>query len=142
MVYMATARSRSVISLQLDVGSRISLARSAMGRAYLAACGAEERAELLSAIEKRAGAEKWPALRDGFADASEQIARRGFYLNAGEWQAGVNAVSVPFQSGRGNMPLLAFNLVGPANYLSAEKLENECGPKLLKMVKLLSENVI
>jgi DNA-binding IclR family transcriptional regulator len=142
MIYLAAARSRSVISLQLDVGSRISLGRSAMGRAYMAACSAQEKAELLSAIEMRAGPERWPALRDGIEDANEQIARRGFYLNTGEWQTGVNSVSVPFASGRENAPLLAFNLGGPANYLSVEKLENECGPKLLKMVNLLRNSRI
>jgi DNA-binding IclR family transcriptional regulator len=142
MIYLAAARSRSVISLQLDVGSRISLGRSAMGRAYMAACSAQEKAELLSAIEMRAGPERWPALRDGIEDANQQIARRGFYLNTGEWQTGVNSVSVPFASGRENAPLLAFNLGGPANYLSVEKLENECGPKLLKMVNLLRSSRI
>lgn len=142
MIYLAAARSRSVISLQLGVGSRISLARSAMGRAYLAACDPEERAELMAAIEDRTGPEAWPRMRDGIEDAARQIAERGFYANFGEWQPGVHAVSVPFRSMQSNTPLLAFNLGGPASYLPKDRLVEEFGPRLVKLARTLSQSAI
>lgn len=142
MIYLAAARSRSVISLQLGVGSRISLARSAMGRAYLAGCQGEEKAELMDAIEERTGPEDWPKMRDGILDAEEQVATKGFYANIGEWQPGVHSVAVPFRSMQNNTPLLAFNLGGPANYLPKDRLINEFGPKLAEMVGTLSQSAI
>lgn len=142
MIYLASARSRSVIALQLDVGSRISLARSAMGRAYLAACPDDEREEMLEAIESHAGPEKWLDLRDGIKRAQDQIAKRGFYINLGEWQPGVSSVAVPFQSLQPSVPLLSFNLGGPTPYLPADRLENEFGPKLVELVKILSQSAI
>ncbi len=142
MIYLAAARSRSVISLQLGVGSRISLARSAMGRAYLAGCKDEERAELMEAIEERTGPEDWPKMHDGILDAEQQIAENGFYANIGEWQPGVHSVAVPFRSMRNNSPLLAFNLGGPANYLPKDRLINDFGPKLAEMVGTLSQSAI
>ncbi|WP_372884563.1 IclR family transcriptional regulator [Shimia sp.] len=143
MIYLATARSRSVISLQLDVGSRISLARSAMGRAYIAACGAEEKEEILASIRDHAAPEDWPALRDGIAQAAEEIASRGFYANLGDWQPNVHSVAVPFRSYKGgDTPLLAFNLGGPANYLPKDKLVGEFGPKLRELVKTLEQSMI
>ena len=36
MLYVAESHSRGPVSLQLRAGSRISMARSSMGRAYLA----------------------------------------------------------------------------------------------------------
>lgn len=141
MIYLASARSRSIIALQLDVGSRISLARSAMGRAYLAACPEDEREELLESIERQAGPEKWLDLRDGIKRAQDQIAKRGFYANIGEWQPGVSSVAVPFRSTQPARPLLAFNLGGPSPYLPPDRLENEFGPKLVELVTVLSQSV-
>ncbi len=139
MTYVACARSAGVISLQLNVGSRISLARSAMGRAYIAACEPEERAEILARTEARYGAE-WPRIRDGIEDAQRQIAERGFYANIREWQSDVHSIAVPYRAPRGDAPLLCFNLGGPAYVLPRERLENELGPKLLEMVNTVSRN--
>ena len=139
MIYLAAARSPGVIALQLGVGSRISLARSAMGRAWLAACEPDERAGLLAEIEHNAGPEAWPRLRDGIALAGEQIAARGFYANIGEWQPGVNSVAVPFRVAAGNMPLMAFNLGGSSAYLPRDRLESVFGPKLVGLVDRLSQ---
>lgn len=139
MIYLASARAPGVISLQLGVGSRISLARSAIGRAYIAACDTDEREELLAGIEAHAGPEKWPALRDGIAQAAEEIATRGFYANLGDWQANVHSVSVPFRSLQRDTPLIAFNLGGLANLLPKEKLENEFGPRLAELARTLQQ---
>ncbi len=138
MSYIAAARAkRGMISLQLNVGSRISLARSAMGRAYIAGCGTAERAQILDRIAERSPAD-WPALRDGIADAAEQIAARGFYVNIAQWQPDVNSVAVPYRSPQGDMPLLAFTLGGPAFVMSRARLQEELGPKLLALVNTMA----
>lgn len=129
MTYLACARSVGVISLQLGVGSRISLARSAMGRAYIAGTSETERADILQKVDKRT-----PHIRKSIEEACEQIAHRGFYANIGEWQPDVNSISVPFRSPDKNTPMMAFNLGGPAVRLPREKLENEFGPKLVELV--------
>lgn len=142
MTYLAAARSRSVISLQLDVGSRISLARSAMGRAYIAACAPEEKTELLDGIKQRTEPGIWPSIRDGISRAEDEIAARGFYANIGEWQPGVNAVAVPFRSKQSNAPLMAFNLGGPATYLHKDDVIDRFGPRLVEMVHTLRQSAI
>ncbi|WP_204115229.1 IclR family transcriptional regulator [Shimia biformata] len=142
MIYLATARSRGVISLQLDVGSRISLARSAMGRAYIAAAEPEERDEILAAVEENAGPEKWPELKAGIDQAAEEIATRGFYANLGDWQPHVHSVAVPFRSHQRDVPLMAFNLGGPSNYLPKEKLIEDFGPRLRDLASMLTKSTI
>ncbi len=140
MTYLACARARGIIALQLGVGSRISLARSAMGRAYLAACPEAERAEFLVQAEANADPDKWPTIRDGITRAAEQIETRGFYANFGEWQPGVHSVSVPFRSPDGETPLLAVNLGGPSTYLPKDKLEKKFAPKLVELVRTLTQS--
>ncbi|WP_230799458.1 IclR family transcriptional regulator [Seohaeicola saemankumensis] len=136
MTYVACARAvRGMISLQLNVGSRISLARSAMGRAYIAGTSETEREQIIEMIRERTAPEHWPRIRDEIADAAEQIRTRGFYANIGGWQSDVNSVAVPYRSPQGDVPMLAFNLGGPAYILSRERIETEFGPRLLEMVQ-------
>ena len=133
MTYLACARSSGMVSLQLNVGSRISLARSGMGRAYIAGLPEAERSDLLVAIKERSEPKQWPALRDGIQDAVEQVQARGFYLNLGEWQKEVYSVGVPFRPLQNDMPLMAFNCGGPSYILPKERLEKELGPKLVAL---------
>ncbi len=102
-----------------------------MGRAYIAASPPDEKAALLEGIERRTDPSLWPSIHAGFARAEEEIATRGFYGNIGEWQPGVNAVAVPFQSKQGNTPLMAFNLGGPASYLPKDEMLGTYGPRLV-----------
>ena len=140
MTYVACAKSRSVVSLQLGVGSRISLARSAMGRAYLAGCSEEERAEALEDLERHADPDLWPSIRAGIDDARAQIEDRGFYANLEKWHTGVNAVAVPFRS-QSDEPLMAFNLGGPASFLPQDRLIGEFGPRLVALAETMSHRV-
>lgn len=138
MTYIACARSEGIITLQLGVGSRISLARSAMGRAYIAGAGDEERKSLLEAIRDSVGEAKWPRIEDAILDAIEQVQTQGFYGNVGGWHGDINAVAAPFRSASGETPLLAFNCGGPAYLWSEEKLFNEIGPDLVELVNTVN----
>ncbi|MBL4598746.1 MAG: IclR family transcriptional regulator [Rhizobiaceae bacterium] len=134
MTYLACARSVGLISLQLSVGSRISLSRSALGRAYIAGTTQDERDEILISIEERGDADFAQLMKGAIVEAQDQIGAKGFYMNIGGWQPDVNSVAVPYRSPDGNIPMMSFNLGGPAYNLPKEKLELEFGPKLVEMV--------
>ncbi len=138
MTYIAAARSKGVISLQLSVGSRISLARSAMGRAYIAGTTETERAEIIERIKERTEPDRLQEILDGIEDACEQVRTRGFYCNIGGWQRDVHAVSVPYRSQQPDTPMLAFNLGGYGFSLTKDRLENDLGPKLVNLVNMVS----
>ncbi|WP_238367546.1 IclR family transcriptional regulator [Mesobacterium pallidum] len=137
MTYVAAARSPGLVALTLNVGSRISLARSSMGRAYLAAMEPERRETVLKMLAEHYGPEKWAEVLPGIEDAQRQIRTRGFYLNAGDWHAGVNSVGVPFRSPRPDTPLLAFNIGAPSYFLPRDELERKWGPRLMDMVRMI-----
>ena len=139
MTYLACARTRSVIQLQLGVGSRISLARSAMGRAWLAACPAEERKLILQDLRRHSPKDTWPMIAKGIEEAAQQIAERGFYANIGEWQPNIHAVAVPLRRRDPSAPLLALNLGGPSAYLPKDRLIGEFGPKLVELAQALRQ---
>ncbi|PCI05176.1 MAG: IclR family transcriptional regulator [Hyphomicrobiales bacterium] len=141
MAYLACARSVGFLSLQLSVGSRISLPRSAMGRAYTARTSEEERSEILKQIDARGDADYAKLMRDSIDEAHKQIEDRGFYTNIGGWQPDVNSVAVPFRPLDGNTPMMSFTLGGAAYSLPKERMETELGPKLVEMVNKIGRIV-
>lgn len=137
MVYIGHCRSgESQVGVRLDVGSRVPMATSAMGRAYLAALSEAEREEIYEHIRPKAGA-NWPKLKGAIEDGIEQVARHGFAMSVGDWQADINGVGVPFVPDDGS-GTLAFNCGAPAFLLDRDRLQNDLGPRLVAMVRSIS----
>jgi DNA-binding IclR family transcriptional regulator len=135
VLYVECAHGKAAISLTLDVGSRISIATSAMGRAFLAACREEERAPILreiAALDEVA----WPRIRAGIDKAVEDHRTLGCSTSFGEWQENVNAIAVGFQPG-GGLPPMSVNCGGPAAALSPDFLLAEVRPRLIALVRRL-----
>lgn len=129
MIYAEACRSRYTMSLRYDVGTRIPIAVTAMGRAYLAALPERERHYLMGHLERRYGA-RWPEVRSGIEQAVEDVARRGFCTSFGEWQVDVFAVGVPLHL-RDGSDLMAINCGGPGFLVRPPRLLEEIGPRLV-----------
>src|SRR3977135_1784078 len=89
MIYFGQSRGMT-LGVQLDVGSRIPIATTAMGRAYLWALPDEERTTLLRDLREHYG-NRWPRMRDGIERAGETIEKLGFAISAGGWGGGGHA---------------------------------------------------
>ncbi|MCS8281961.1 IclR family transcriptional regulator [Pseudomonas aeruginosa] len=131
MVYLDVVHGEANLTMRRQVGSHLSLHRSAIGRACLAAMPEDEREFILGHIRKR-HPEDWPEVRKGLERAFRDYADYGFCLSLGEWQRDVNAVGVALHHESNG--LLAFNCGGPSFHLKREKLEDDIGPRLLHMV--------
>ncbi|HCE6769633.1 TPA: IclR family transcriptional regulator [Pseudomonas aeruginosa] len=131
MVYLDVVHGEANLTMRRQVGSHLSLHRSAIGRACLAAMPEDEREFILGHIRKR-HSEDWSEVRKGLERAFRDYADYGFCLSLGEWQRDVNAVGVALH--HESHGLLAFNCGGPSFHLKREKLEDDIGPRLLHMV--------
>lgn len=131
MVYLDVVHGEANLTMRRQVGSHLSLHRSAIGRACLAAMPEDEREFILGHIRKR-HPEDWPEVRKGLERAFRDYADYGFCLSLGDWQRDVNAVGVALH--HESHGLLAFNCGGPSFHLKREKLEDDIGPRLLHMV--------
>ena len=132
MIYFGQSRT-GLLGVQLDVGSRVPIATSAMGRAYIWALPDDERSTLLRELRDHYG-NRWPKMRDGIERAGEMLARNGFTISAGEWQEDVHAVGVPLKLNDGTGPY-AFNCGAPAFRFTEDRLINDIGPRLVTMVR-------
>jgi DNA-binding IclR family transcriptional regulator len=131
MIYVENCRSPAALTLSLDVGSRIPLATTAMGRAYLAMCPDGERHDLMDRI-RELDEVAWPRIRQGIEQAVQQYREFGVCASFGDWQKDVNAIAIAFRPA-GSRSLMAINCGGPAFALSPEFLMNEVRPRLMAL---------
>src|ERR1700724_2795707 len=132
MIYFGQSRGMT-LGVQLDVGSRIPIATTAMGRAYIWALPNDERAALLRELREHYGG-GWSRMRDGIERAGETVAKLGFAISAGEWHDDIHAVGVALKLNDGTGPY-AFNCGAPAFRFTEERLRNDIGPRLVAMVR-------
>ncbi|MEH3119125.1 MAG: IclR family transcriptional regulator [Methylorubrum populi] len=133
MRYIDCHRGPAAISLNIDTGSRISLGRSALGRAYVAVCSDGERSALyaeLQAYDPLA----WPALRAGLDKAVVEHREIGCCTSFGDWQASASAIAVGFLPG-GGLPPMSVSCGAPTVITDAAFLMDVARPKLIEAVR-------
>jgi len=133
MIYFGQSRNGLTLGVQLDVGSRIPIATTAMGRAYIWGLPPDDRVTLLRELREHYGS-RWPKMRDGIERSGEMVAKHGFAVSAGEWQTDVAAVGVALRLNDGTGPY-AFNCGAPAFRFTEDRLLNDIGPRLVAMVR-------
>ena len=133
MIYFGQSRHGLTLGVQLDVGSSVPIATTAIGRAYIWALPDDERVQLLRELREHYGS-RWPRVRDGIERAGELVAKRGFAISVGEWQDDVHAAGVALTLNDGTGPY-AFNCGAPSFRFTEDRLLNDIGPRLVAMVK-------
>ncbi|MFT8243814.1 IclR family transcriptional regulator [Roseomonas sp. BN140053] len=133
MLYVEHVSPRSAVALRLEVGSRIPLGPTAMGRAYYAAADAAERAALEAGLAA-ADPVHWPALRDGLQEAAALHAALGFTASVGDWNRTVHAAGAAFALPGGG-GIVALNCGAPAFLLSRQRVLEEIGPRLAAVAR-------
>jgi DNA-binding IclR family transcriptional regulator len=131
MIYVENCRSSAALTLSLDVGSRVPVATSAIGRAYLAASPEAERRDVLEQVQNLDHV-AWPAIRRGVEQSVSDYQRLGVACSFGDWQKDVNAIARAVNAGPG-LPLMAISCGGPSFNLSKEFLLDVARPRLVEM---------
>lgn len=131
------ARSALILS-RMDVGSRMNIATSAAGRAYIAALPASDQASARLAV-KRASGDAWPAIEKRLDAAMREHRRLGFCTSFGEWHPHIHALGFTLQGPRGE--LHAVSCGGPAYLLPKEMLLEKVAPMMLKARDAIARDV-
>lgn len=118
MLVVEAGRSRSAVAvLGADVGTRMALATSALGRAWLA--GVDEPLRRLAL-----GGPPPPAVQAALTMAQQH----GHVLSLGDWHPAIVAAAVPLRTARGEV--VGLNCGSLTAVLSAERLQTEVLPRL------------
>lgn len=133
MVYLVHCRSKDLHNRELRIGSRLPLAVTSMGRAWLAGCEPRDRDAVLRSLQDRRPRD-WPRLSSEIDEALQQHRRDGVTMVVGGWQAGINAIARPVRLGSGR-PLLSLSCGGPGFVLPPDYLLHSIRPRLIELAE-------
>lgn len=120
-----------VFTLRVRAGSRLSIDRSALGRALVGAMGEAERnafLEKLSQSDRKA----WQTLNSEALEAARQMAEDGYCIAASTLEPGTNGAAVVIDTPEGPHTY-ALGCAAPSNRLELVRLEQEVAPALLAL---------
>lgn len=127
MIYLQRCQGSSIVFAELQVGSRVPLATSATGWAYLAALPKSDRAALFAELKASLGAQ-WPAIERSLQKALGAYEKTGYVVNRGVLHRRINSVAVPLRSADGSI-LLSLSSGGIVDIFTPDRLA-EVGKEL------------
>lgn len=138
-LYLDIARGSATFTVQLEVGARIPLAKTAMGWALLAVLDDRKRDRIFERLADR-HSEEWPALRPGIERAIEEYAKTGYVICSGSWRPDINAVGVPLATAD-ESEIYAFNCGGPPHQFDRRSMTSTFGPALRELVQSIESEL-
>jgi len=139
MVYVDVCQGRGPLILRLDIGARLPMPMTSMGRAYIAGLRDADRETLYARLQAHYG-DDWPKLRAGLDAALRFHGENGYVVSEGEWNRDVASAGVPLVL-EGGAHVMAFNCGGSSQRLSRRVLERTVGPRLMELVRLVERDL-
>lgn len=116
-----------------EVGVRMSLSRTATGRAYLLAMAEDERRAYVRDLQA-SDPQRASALEQRLADARDDLARHGFCRSHGDLHSEIESIAVPMSAPQDG-ELWVFAVSVPVYSPWCAKLETDLGPRLRTLVR-------
>jgi DNA-binding IclR family transcriptional regulator len=139
MLNVETCEGHGPIGLRLAPGSRVPIAVTAIGKAYLTAISEDERNRVMDALRRQYG-DEWPLIKRSIETSIRDVEERGFCVSAGEWRKDINAVGAPIAAPGGGA-IYALSFGGPAYLVSQDQLDHEFGPALAAAARTIGASL-
>src|SRR5262249_41662113 len=136
MVYLANCRAIGPVSLQLNVGSRLPILRTAMGLAYVSEMHEAKREELVGRLVADRPDEE-TQIRSTVSRAVSEYRRNGFIGSYGNWYSYINAIGVAFRPTDGSQ-LVSLTCGGIVDVVSRDACRTTLRDGLLRTVERLT----
>lgn len=136
VVYIAVHRSLEDVSLTMQVGARLPLFFSAIGRAILVGMQPDDR-EAAFAVARDEDPKGDTGRRRSFEKAHGEYEQHGYCTGYGDWRDDVNGIAVPILNG-GGARVYGLNVGGPSFHVPAEELEGWYAERIVAAAQSLS----
>ena len=136
MVYLEVCQPRGALVMRLTPGSRLPMATSAIGKAWLAGLTSDRRGAVFAELERHHGP-RWASIRTKLERGLREHARRGFCMAHAEWDRSVSGAAAPVSLADGS-EVLSINIGGASTRLSPEILEGNLGPRIRELADALA----
>jgi len=136
MLIVKRAQSNSRLVVNLQVGSRLPIAASTMGWAYLAVMPAPQRALLLQKLEAHYGRRNWSAMWQKASAAIKNYEKTGYTLSVRAYDPDINAIAIPIQPDNGGQ-FFAMACGAPAAAIPVRIFQAEIAPRLMRVGEII-----
>ncbi|ETF04457.1 IclR family transcriptional regulator [Advenella kashmirensis W13003] len=133
MLIIEVATSAAMQAYPMEVGARMAVDMTAMGRVYLASCSSSERARIVGHLldDGRRDARQLQAIVDA---SIAEFHQQGFCTSIHSWRSGVNGVAVPlYVKDLGRRLILTCG--GDATQLTEKLIYSTVAPRLKTMAQ-------
>jgi DNA-binding IclR family transcriptional regulator len=127
----------SIVTLRIEIGTRVPLANTALGWALFSALPESEQEYLLAHIKRREQA-RWPNIERNIRRALTQIDKTHYCVSRGAWRAEITTVSVPvIPHDRSSIMVLGCSV--PTALLQPDRIHNEIGSQLVRLSRRIGD---
>ncbi|WP_417821218.1 IclR family transcriptional regulator [Terasakiella sp.] len=132
MIFVEYCRGDQLKSVLVDIGSKLPMGKSAIGRSYLAAIPEEKRNQILPQLADIHDKD-WPDVENSIQDSLESYRTLGFTRSFGDWDRNINTVAVPLKLSENK--IFCISCGGPSYVISTDTLLNVIGPRLIHVAR-------
>jgi IclR family transcriptional regulator, pca regulon regulatory protein len=140
-VYVARVPTRRVVSINLDVGSRVPATHSSMGRVLLAGLPPEQAAEFVRSQQLVKHNEYTIVDHDALIREIERAYQQGWSIVDQELEIGLRSIAAPIRRGDGRV-IAAANISAVSARVSLEEMRTQMLPSLLAAADAISRAVV
>lgn len=137
ILYIEACRAPKSMAISLGVGSRVPMATTGMGRAFLAALPKADLAIKLEGLKAWHG-DEWPEVESALIKEIEITRKRGFSMSHGSWIKEASSAGCAIKRA-GGYPLYTINVGGLRSIITDERLEKELGNELVRVAQKIEQ---
>ncbi|MGH1368319.1 MAG: IclR family transcriptional regulator [Maritimibacter sp.] len=135
-VYTAVHRSQQSVALTINVGARLPILHSAIGRSILVGMSERERAHIVK-LAKEDRPEDGDRIQESIEQALEDYDKHGLCTGFGGWRKEVHGIAVPVFSLNGDR-IYGLNVGGPSFLVTPDELMEHYAEPIKRAAKNLS----
>jgi IclR family pca regulon transcriptional regulator len=140
VIYVARVNARRVLSVNVDIGTRLPAHATSMGRVLVAFAGASVVDRIIEEVGLPALTSRTITDPVAFRDALHDTRRRGFAVVDGELEEGFLSAAVPVRDARGAV-VAALAYSTSRGRRTAEQVEEEVVPLLLEVADQIRTDI-
>ena len=141
MRYHACCRSPARLSVNLQVGSAVPVARTAIGRAFYAASSQARQAVIISNLKENLSVEEFNHAQTALASAAEHYEKYGYTLSDGDFSTDILAVAVGVYDVATGQYTYSLNASVPSANWEADDYAAMIVPKLQALAERIGSGV-
>ncbi len=137
IVYVVRNRTQQIISVNLQLGSRLPVYCTSMGKAQLVDFSPQELSDLLGKGPYPKRGPNTITTFDGLATELDKVRRQGYAINDEELEAGLRSAAAPIRSRDGEVAA-AVNISTTSARVLLEDIENTLAPMVVNTARDIS----